>query len=85
MNSFRDPSPLVGSLADFTWGQCIYCARLQPNAVCEAFPQGIPEAILLNWHDHRTPYPGDNGLLLTLIEGVEVPESFEPLRPKPIP
>lgn len=30
---------------------------------CAAFPAGIPTAIILSEHDHRTPYTGDGGVL----------------------
>lgn len=45
--------------------QCMRCARLDKNsdeARCEAFPDGIPDAILANDVDHRKPYEGDHGL-----------------------
>jgi len=31
---------------------------------CKAFPDGdgIPEEIYLGEHEHKTPYPGDNGI-----------------------
>lgn len=43
---------------------CVYCQRFretQPGFACDAFPAGIPSAIVLTTHDHRTPYPGDSG------------------------
>ncbi len=42
--------------------QCRWCKRLTATMKCEAFPEQIPEPILLGEHDHRKPYPGDNGL-----------------------
>jgi hypothetical protein len=29
---------------------------------CSAVPEEIPSAILINLHNHRKPYPGDNGI-----------------------
>lgn len=40
--------------------QCAYCARLSrvtDMQVCQAFPGGIPDAILMNEADHRKPWP----------------------------
>jgi len=33
---------------------------------CEAFPEGVPSAILLNQVDHHLPFPGDHGLMFVL-------------------
>jgi hypothetical protein len=44
--------------------QCFACIHLQPAMCCAAFPDGIPDAILLNRADHRQPFPGDHGIRL---------------------
>jgi len=30
---------------------------------CAAYPDGIPEPLYLGYHDHKTSYPGDHGIL----------------------
>jgi cytochrome c2 len=47
---------------DEMYSQCLTCHRLQPQATCDAFPEGIPVAILKNKVDHREPRKGDGGL-----------------------
>jgi hypothetical protein len=53
---------------------CSLCARFwgdRPGFTCDAFATGIPEAILEMRHDHRRPYPGDDGMLFQAAPGME--------------
>jgi len=47
--------------------QCLDCKHRFPHETgkpmhCAALPEKIPVIILKNRHDHREPYPGDNGI-----------------------
>jgi len=48
--------------------QCKYCARHKGIEGCRAFPDGVPDAIVFNKHDHTEPYPGDDGVLFWAID-----------------
>uniref|UniRef100_A0A7V3NV74 Uncharacterized protein n=1 Tax=candidate division WOR-3 bacterium TaxID=2052148 RepID=A0A7V3NV74_UNCW3 len=48
--------------------QCLRCKHVclgQP-LTCLAFPEGIPDEILLNKFDHHKPYPNDKGIRFEL-------------------
>lgn len=66
-------------------GCCELCARMTGSSLsddlttrtlyCEAYPDGVPEAV---YHaGHFYPKPGDNGLQFKLIEGIKLPEYIE--------
>ncbi len=46
---------------------CHFCKHYQGENRCTAFDE-IPNAIIYNEHDHRKPYPGDNGITFTPID-----------------
>lgn len=49
--------------------QCLDCKHFDvESSFCDAFPNGIPDEIFLGDHDHRNPYPGDNGILFEPID-----------------
>lgn len=46
---------------------CFACSHyIEANETCNAFPEGIPEAILFEGEDHRRAYPHDNGVRFEL-------------------
>ena len=42
--------------------QCFRCVHYRGEMRCAAFPEGIPAEIVQGKHNHREPYPGDNGI-----------------------
>lgn len=52
---------------------CRSCARLRDAdaGVCQAFPEGIPDAIWELGGDHRQPIKGDHGLQFKVEPGRE--------------
>lgn len=44
--------------------QCFRCRHFIDDRrfTCGAFPDGIPDPILVGEHDHREPYKGDHGI-----------------------
>jgi hypothetical protein len=60
---------IVGDPDDLIVSQCVWCVHRSADGVsCQAFPEGIPVEILLNEHDHRTSFGGDNGICYEPVE-----------------
>jgi hypothetical protein len=60
-----------GDLQRIVPSQCSQCVHLIDKRLwrCQAFPGGIPSAILTNQFDHRNEYPGDHGIRFESIHG----------------
>jgi len=42
---------------------CAYCKhKHEDTPTCEAFPDGIPDEILMMKNDHTEPFEGDHGI-----------------------
>ena len=57
--------------------QCMRCKHYLAGWLCEAFPEGIPEAIATGEHDHTEPYEGDNGIQFEPVDGATEEETEE--------
>lgn len=42
--------------------QCNMCVHHWGGGLCEAFPEGIPQAIVIGKHDHSKPFEGDHNI-----------------------
>lgn len=42
---------------------CLQCTRWRGNGLCDAFPKGVPLAIIVGDNLHTDPFPGDRGLM----------------------
>lgn len=64
----------IWSPDDFQISQCAFCQFKHEESVsCKAFPDGIPENILLGIYDHRLPYKGDHGIRFKPVKKVAKP------------
>lgn len=64
MTKRLEDRPMYMTSADIHFiSPCANCRHKHlDSATCNAFPGGIPREILRGHHDHKTPYPGDNGI-----------------------
>jgi hypothetical protein len=68
--------------------QCIFCTHWRKDGLgptCNAFPDGIPEEVLTNGHDHRKKYAGDNGIRFSSVGDVGdrfMAYTFDGVRPE---
>jgi hypothetical protein len=71
--SNSEQSRFVGGFEDFTFPQCGPCIHIGDHKTCDAFPDGIPDLLFFNVHDHRKPIAGDHGVLFEPRPGRQHP------------
>lgn len=54
-----------------TGAQCVNCQHFRLLQTCRAFPDGIPEPIMLGDFNHEEAYDGDNGILFAEVDDDE--------------
>lgn len=74
-----EPELLEGAMTIGIAPMCYSCIhKKEKRLTCEAFPDGIPNAILLSQEDHRKPFVGDGDIQFEQDPLKEVPsEVFE--------
>jgi len=43
---------------------CFNCKRFYKNTICPAFPEGIPDEILLGENNHKKPLPNQKNKIV---------------------
>jgi hypothetical protein len=71
-------SGIRGSMPERISEQCATCQHWTAGLSCQAFPAGIPAAILEGRHDHRRPFEGDRGIRYELAPRVKDPSASWP-------
>ncbi len=52
--------------------ECVHFTRDSEEGLrCDAFPEGIPDAIIYGDSDHNKPFPGDGGIVFESSDGVK--------------
>jgi len=69
-NTGPEPGKFESVLVRWVHADCDTCKNKSQTlgARCVAYPDGIPQSILLGEVSHKTPYEGDGGIMYEPIE-----------------
>jgi hypothetical protein len=63
---------------DIALSACSYCINKNQDTTCKAFPDGIPDDILMRKNDHLEPIEGDHGIQFESRENLgDLPERLK--------